>query len=232
MGEVLVKHALYITSYNDPGSCEKCMTDLATLDLGERVKILSDQSTDEFRMAYKVLAQRFGYQYVHNQNHGAQVTKHTIIRHALANGFSFMSQISEDFELTPPDKLHYKVVSGRETFLQDALQLLISRPNISFVNWTFVREGGFGYYWGKETPHMRLRNTPDIKLMWLTGDITVFNWPYTARVSAMAELLHQADIMGPGSEGAMAKVSLGHGACLLAQPVRHTGRKKPEGSRP
>lgn len=209
------------------------MEDFAALEMGEREKFLSDQSdTPEFVAQYRALAEEFGYKYLHWKNGGAQVTKHTIIRHAFDHGYSFMSQISEDFELTPEDKLHYKVVSGRRTFLQDALTLLVSRPHIGFVNWTFVREGGFGYHWHKIPPRMNLRNTPDVKLMWLDGDISVFNWPYTARVSAMNELLHQADIMGRGSEGAMAKVSLGHGVCLLAQPVRHTGRIKPGGSIP
>lgn len=226
-----MSNVFYITSYNDPASCEKCMQDMADVPMDGWQRILSDQSSDEFIPHYMELCEKYGYKYVHHDNGGAQQTKHEIIRHAQKEGFHFMAQISEDFELTVPEKANGRVPIGSQGFFQDAYKLLVTRPNLSFVNWTFVREdNGYGYVWGSTPPRMNLRNAPDVSLMWMDGDVCLFNWPYTGRVSSIGELLFQATVMKPNSEEHMAKVSLGHGACLLAQPVRHTGRKKPEGS--
>jgi hypothetical protein len=229
-----MKNVLYITTFNDPGSCENLMDQLTPLIPHGYEPTISDQSTPEYATLYQALAQRSGWKYVHHDNGGAQKAKHDIIRHASAMSYSFMAQISEDFELVTTETAHPAIPIGTQYFMGVADDILKAYSNISFVNWTFFRPSfigwATGYHLDRNPLHRLSEAQAASRLMWISGDIALFNWPYTGRVSALKEMLDQASINAQNSEVTMMRVSMGHGVCLLAQPVRHTDRPRPTGS--
>lgn len=231
-----MRTAFYITSYNDPVSCEALLTDLARFKIRERFTcILSDGSDDLHAKMYAKLCGQHGFTHLRRENHGASAAKQWIINHAKGAGFAFMHQISEDFRLATLETAQSHLRPGNEQgeFLTQAMEMLIARPNLTFVNWTFFRANGdAGYIWGNATPLMRVRHAKRWPLLWVDGDIGVFGWPYTARVSALADRLTEAQLVNLHGEEALAFATLGHGVCLLAQPVIHTNRVRPGGSIP
>lgn len=220
----------YITTFNDPSSCASLLPELDKRIIPGYKKFISDQSSPEFSGVYQKMASDHGWGYIHHENGGAQKAKHDIIRHAFKSGFAFMAQISEDFEIMPK-WIDSPVPSGSDCFFEIAHELLIARPNITFVNWTMLRPSYIGWQAGYGLSRETARGTLSLitqgtKLCYVSGETALFNWPYTARVSTLYSLLQQADIIGPNSEINLARVSVGHGVTLLAFPVRHTNRER------
>ena len=101
-----MRQAFFITSFNDPASASISMPQFAPLaemcDL-----ILSDQSTDALCVAaYQSLCGQYGFRYIHNENKGASAAKRRIVEIAAQEGYTFIHQISEDFELVPEGEQH------------------------------------------------------------------------------------------------------------------------------
>lgn len=241
-----MKHAFYITAFNDPKECAHAMEQFTPL-FQECDRYLSNQSTEEFHAEYDALCQKYGYKHLKWANQGATDAKRKVVQHAASIGAEFISQISEDFELTPLEETNPSVANGREFFLQDAMKILVERPKTSFVHWTYIRSGIHrGYFWSRERgANTRFRRHPNTTLHYLEGEVSMFNWPYTGKVKDVHDLWQQASLHAPSNdldikdnansagEWALTQVSLGKGVCLVAHPVRHTDREvKPEGSLP
>lgn len=240
--------ALYITSFNDPKSAAHLMGQLANLEgMGDYDLYLSDQSTDEDLAAeYDALCEKHGYHHLRWENQGATVAKRTVVEHAESKGYTLLSQISEDFELTTEETRHPAFVSGAAFVIKDSLTLMQQVQCLPFLHWSCIRgKDAFGYLTagGMRMPN-QIHRHPAVTLAYLRGEISFWNWPYTARVSYAAQIWRHGQMMVPGCEehrkwaqggGGEWKqqwVSHGHGACLLANPVRHTERRKPSGSLP
>lgn len=238
-----MKHAFYITAFNDPKEAAKSMREFGPL-FPDTQKFLSNQSTEDFWPEYELLCQQNGFTHLRWLNQGATAAKRKIVEHASQNGFDLISQISEDFELTPFEETHPSVVNGREFFLKDSLKLL-EKKDIHFVHWTYFRHGIHrGYFWSRERgPKARYRREEGVTLSYLEGEVSLFNWPYTGKVKQIMDLWNRSDGVVPqneheerdnrwsGGEWALTQVSLGRGVCLVAHPVRHTERPvKPDGS--
>jgi hypothetical protein len=239
-----MKHAFYITAYNDPKEASRSMAQFGPL-FPEAEKFLSNQSSEEFWGEYDALCKEHGFTHLKWTNEGASAAKRKVVKHAHQNGFGIISQISEDFELTPFEDTNPSVANGRNHFVKDALKILTEEPKLAFMHWTYIRSGVHqGYFWSlTRGPSMRFRRHPKTVLPYLDGEVSLFNWPYTGKVKEVDELWEQALIFTPkdtqevndnkasGGEYALTQVSLGKGGCLVAHPVRHTDRaKKPEGS--
>lgn len=240
--------ALYITCFNQPESAGRLLAELSGVPgFADHDLILSDQSTDPvLRKGYLDLAKQYGGRHVVQEHLGATMGKRQVVEHAVKAGYEYLSQISEDFELTTEETRHGAFVSGAQWFLEDALRLLQQVQQIPFVHWTCIRGGdGFGYLPGGSTPMgNRILRLPGMRLAYIMGDVALWNWPYTGRVAALALIWkhgtklvpgcdsHRKWAEGGGGEWKQQWVSQGHGACLLAHPVRHRDREKPEGSLP
>lgn len=243
-----MKTAFYITSYNDPESCECLLTQLESKALPERYDcFLSDQSDDEHAPRYAALAARFGFNHVRNVNHGASAAKRRIVQHAHEHGYEFMAQISEDFALLDSNTCQPWLTPGTETFLEDAKHLLLMRPELAAVYWTFsmCSTGSHLWLWSRERgAKLCVDRLPGMTLAYAHGEIALSNWPYTGRVQAITQAWERALAFKPvtdkqnmlykcsGGEFALSLVTMGQAAALLANPVGHTGRVKPSGSLP
>lgn len=237
-----MKHAFYITGYNDPESAKALLEDLAFLKLRETHDcFFADQSDEQFRGRYAELCKEHGFEHIRRMNRGANDAKRFIVKHAHANKYPIMSQISEDFRLTTPETCHPAAPCGRDYFLKDAIRIVEHFQHIDFVNWTFFRMGAYNQGWGVFPP-MTLHRFPGITLSWMEGNVALFNWPYTGRVDSLMHIHGRADRIIPGTpedqdlhertkgEWAQAFVSRGRGVILMAHPVEHTNRVRPEGS--
>lgn len=242
-----MKQAFFITSFNDPASAQISMSQFAPMaescDL-----ILSDQSTDAVCVAqYQQLCSHYGFRYIHNENKGASAAKRKIVEIALREGYTFIHQISEDFELVPEGEQHPASPLGNKDFLflKEAIKLVIQCPHISFVNWTWFRStthANHGYNWGNPPSDFMLRRMHGFSLSHIPHDVSLMNWPYTGRVEHIAALHNFASWLTPGTphqveqseksggEWKLAFVSKGKGVALYAHPVRHRERVKHEGS--
>lgn len=243
-----MRKAFYITSFNDPSSCENLMEQLSTVQgIEQHAKFLNDQSTSDAIPEYERLCARYGYYRVPQPNLGATASKRQIVEHAVENGFDFISQISEDFELTTDSNKHPAFVSGHRTFLKDAILLLYQVQELPFVHWTIVRgKEAVGYLPAGATPRgTSLRKLHGMTLQYVEGDVALWNWPYSGRAQEILQIWKRGAALVPGcethvefcswggGEWRQQWVSQGRGACLLAHPVRHLPeRNKPEGSLP
>lgn len=240
--------AFYITSYNDPESCKSLLTQLESQALPERYDcFLSDQSDDQHAPCYARLAARFGFQHVRNVNQGASAAKRRIVQHARENGYEYMAQISEDFAVLDSSTCQPWLAPGTATFLDDAMHLLLRRPELAAVFWTFsmCRDGSHLWLWSRERDTtLLLDRLPGMTLAYAYGEIALSNWPYTGRVQHIAQAWERALAFQPvsdrqkelhagsGGEFALSLVTLGQAAVLLANPVGHARYHRPPGSLP
>lgn len=240
-----MKTAFFITSFNDPDSAAISMAQFGPLakdcDL-----ILSDQSTDpECIERYNFLCKTHGFHRISNENRGASEAKRKVVEIASDSGYTFIHQISEDFELVPDGEHHLAAPLGRESFLLDATMLLDRFPYISFVHWTWFRSStawDHGYVWNNPPKGFQLTRTSGVNLSYVSQDVCLMNWPYSGRVSELLQIGRLAQSIVPGcethqrqnelsgGEWARAFVSKGRGVALYAHPVRHRERVKPVGS--
>lgn len=237
-----MKTAFFITSFNDPDSAAISMAQFAPLADGCDL-ILSDQSTDAGCIVkYQSLCMEHGFRHIRNDNQGASAAKRKIVEIAQTEEYTFMHQISEDFELVPDGEQHLASPLGRESFLTDAITLLDRFPHIAFVHWTWFRStmrNDHGYTWNNPPMDVRLTRTPGVNLSYVSQDVCLMNWPYSGRVSELSKINDYAQTIIPGcdahvkqnrlsgGEWARAFVSKGRGVSLYAHPVRHRERKKP-----
>lgn len=241
-----MKKALFITSFNDPASAAISLPQFGTMANGCDL-ILSDQSDDHACIQqYQNLCQMHGFRYISNLNKGASEAKRRLVEIALREGYEFIHQISEDFELVPMGEENPAAPNGRASLLRDAETLLFTNPSISFVHWTWFRnEHHKGYFWNRyREAAVHFNHRPHLSLAYFTGEVSLFNWPYSGRVSDIAAIhkkasaitpldeSHKRDNQASNGEWAQAFVSCGHGAVFYAHPVRHRDRIKPEGSLP
>lgn len=242
-----MRQAFFITSFNDPSSASVSMAQFAPLGVMCDL-ILSDQSTDAACVKeYQRLCEWHGFRYIHNENQGASAAKRKIVEIALRESYTFIHQISEDFELVPEGEQHPAAPLGNKDFLfiKEAAKLVIQHPHIAFVNWTWFRsvsDENHGYSWGNPPSDFLLRRLHGFSLSHVPHDVSMMNWPYTGRVEHVASLHNFASWLTPGTphqleqnersggEWALAFVSKGHGVALYAHPVRHRERVKPVGS--
>lgn len=242
-----MRSGFYVTTFNDVPSCARLLAQLAPFELFNLFDCyLSDQSDDEHSAEYVKLAATHGWEYERHENHGATAAKRALVEHAESCGYEFIAQISEDFELTTPETCTAWLPCGLETFIDDSLLLLKHRPELACVHWTFSMGKGnhFGLWSRERKSELRLDRLPGMTLAYALGEVAASNWPFTARVSALASLWKRADEIRPatprhedlhrmsGGEWALSLVSLGQAAVLLANPVRHSDRVKPAGSLP
>lgn len=228
-----MKHAFYITCFNHPEMLTRLLASglLAGIDRDRWEIVLFDQSDlCAFQEEYQQIAMARGFDRVSNGNGGASEAKRRQIEHAFDSGREIMAQISEDFILAPADSAECGwLASGRQTFFEDALKVLESRPALAFCNWTFARleQSDFWCHQLRRPAALTLHKVAN--LPHVEGDVVAFGWPYTARVREMMKImidvrnpLHAEAMQGPdGGEWVLASKSLGKGASLLAQPVLH-----------
>ncbi len=243
-----MKPAFYITTYNDPGNCSQLLDQFDSLALLSSYDcFLSDQSDDQHAPAYASLAEAHGFRHLRNVNQGASAAKRRIVEHAAESGYEFMAQVSEDFALLDATNCQPWLPAGTDTFLHDAHHLLLMRPELTAVYWTFsmCSKGSHFWLWSRErSAQLRLDRLPGMGLAYAHGEVALSNWPYTARVQAMRQSWERARSFKPvterqhvlmrdsGGEFGLSLVSMGQAAALLANPVGHRDRAKPAGSLP
>jgi len=241
-----MKKALFITSFNDPESAEISMAQFKPLFQGCEF-ILSDQSTDTIAIdKYKSLCRNYGFNRIHNMNGGASAAKRRIIQIASDEGYDVMHQLSEDFELMPIGEENPSTPNGRNSFISDSESLLNNLSHISFVHWNWFRHSKHvGYFWNlHRSAVVNINHASFSKLAYMTGEISLFNWPYSGKVDDLVGIQKKAsktqpatiqqtkDNLASNGEWAQAHSSVGRGVALYAHPVRHRNRVKPEGSMP
>ena len=240
-----MKTAFFITSFNDPDSAAISMAQFGPMAKNCDL-ILSDQSTDPACVdRYVELCAKHGFRRIQNENKGASEAKRRIVEIAHKEEYTFMHQVSEDFELMPDGEQHLAAPLGRDTFLEDATALLDRFPHIAFVHWTWFRSSvawDHGYTWNDPPKDFQLSRTGGVTLSYVSQNVCLMNWPYSGRVSELVRIGEHARSIVPGcdthqrqnelsgGEWARAFVSKGHGVALYAHPVRHRERVKPVGS--
>lgn len=241
---------LYLTCYNAPEKCRNLLASFRNAGhLQGRQTILSNQSTEEFVILYERICAEFGCEHVLHENAGATRAKRAVAQNAALRGHDVIHQLSEDFVFA--DSLcHPCLACSVQFFLQDSEQILEQMPDLDFVKWCLYTgvDGDMSYIWNSSkwfgrSGQINIRKgamTP-----FLTGNLVQFtNWPATWRVQSVLKIWEEADKWTPpnqlhkeqveisGGEWAASHCGIGSGAVLIAQPVRHPDRIRPEGSRP
>lgn len=237
---------IYITCFNSPELCRHVVVKMTELGHSQRHKIIiSDQSDERFQPVYKALAEEFNCGYVHHENRGASGSKKSVLKHALEYGYQVIHQLGEDFII---GENHPSLPSGIGSFLEDSERILERFPELSFVRWNIHTSynGDMSYMRREEKwfGGLQLRAISTSSLLFAVGSVQYSNWPATWRVSGVNSIWEAADkwtppdfetvkiVNGSGGEWAASHCGVGKGAVLIANPMRHPERVRPEGSLP
>ena len=237
---------IYITCFNSPELCRNVIVKLTELGHAKRHGIIiSDQSEERFQVVYRALAVEFSCKYVHHENKGASGSKRSVIRHAKERGYTIIHQMGEDFLI---GESHPSFPSGVGSFLEDSETILNLFSDLSFVKWNLhTGHNGDMSYMKRGTAWfggLSIRAINGIDLLFAVGVVQYSNWPATWRVDDIAKIWESGDVWIPpsevianlvkdsGGEWAASHCGTGKGAVLIANPMRHPERVRPEGSLP
>lgn len=237
---------IYITCFNAPELCRNVIVKLTELGHAKRHElIISDQSDEGFQPVYRAMSIEFGCTYVHHENKGASGSKRSVLRHAKQHGYTIVHQMSEDFIIG--DSVPW-LPSGVGTFLEDSEAILTLFSELSFVKWNLhTGHNGDMSYIKRGTAWfggLSIRAIQGINLMFAVGSVQYSNWPATWRVADVASIWEAASTWvapneeeaaiskGSNGEWAASHCGVGKGAVLIANPMRHPERVRPEGSLP
>jgi len=237
---------IYITCFNSPELCRNVIVKLTELGHANRHGIIiSDQSDEPFQVVYRALAVEFSCEYVHHENKGASGSKRSVLKHAQERGYAMIHQMSEDFLI---GENHPSLASGVGSFLEDSEAILNLFRELAFVKWNLhTSHNGDMSYMKRGTKWfggLSIQAINGINLLFAVGAVQYSNWPATWRVDDVAKIWEVGDTWNPpseevaqlvkssGGEWAASHCKGGKGAVLIANPMRHPERVRPEGSLP